>query len=53
MNDTKRLIGSWRTDPNDLQSIRQYGDVSLTFTLNGRRSTILTWRAVSVKIDVA
>ncbi len=30
-----RLVGAWRTDPEDSQALREYGDVSLDFARNG------------------
>jgi hypothetical protein len=30
-----QLIGTWRTDPNDQWSLREYGDVSLRFEKDG------------------
>jgi hypothetical protein len=30
------LVGSWRTDPSDLRSLKAYGDVSLRFERNGK-----------------
>jgi hypothetical protein len=30
-----RLLGEWRTDPADVQSLREYGDVSLLFEPGG------------------
>jgi hypothetical protein len=35
-NDENRLLlGKWRTDPDDQETIAEYGDVSLDFLLNG------------------
>jgi hypothetical protein len=34
-NRGAKLIGSWRTDPNDNISLSEYGDVSLRFDANG------------------
>jgi|SRR5215813_2257614 len=31
----ERLVGLWRTDPNDRDSLREYGDVSLQFDSSG------------------
>ena len=36
MSDPSKLFGTWRTDPNDDWSLREYGDVSLEFTPDGR-----------------
>jgi hypothetical protein len=30
-----RLIGTWRTDPNDGRSLHEYGDVSMRFEKGG------------------
>jgi hypothetical protein len=30
-----RLVGAWRSDPEDLEAISQYGDVSLDFAQSG------------------
>ena len=34
-NDGARLVGTWRTDPNDRWSLREYGEVSLRFERDG------------------
>ena len=34
-NEHAKVIGSWRTDPNDVWSLREYGDVTLRFESNG------------------
>jgi hypothetical protein len=34
--DRARLLGDWRTDPNDQWSLREHGDVSLRFEEDGR-----------------
>ena len=50
-----RLLGAWRSDPEDFEAIREYGDVSLDFSRNGaltytvhgegkRRIILLTYR---------
>lgn len=31
-----KLFGLWRTDPNDQWSLREYGDVSLSFSEDGK-----------------
>jgi hypothetical protein len=31
-----QLVGSWRTDPSDASSLREYGDVSLRFEKGGK-----------------
>ena len=31
----QQLVGKWRSDPEDPDSIREYGDVSLDFSPNG------------------
>jgi hypothetical protein len=31
-----KLVGSWRTDPNDTWSLSEYGDVSLRFEKKGK-----------------
>jgi len=39
MNDQDaqaRLAGSWRTDPTDLRSLQEYGNVTLEFEEEGR-----------------
>lgn len=39
MSDPKngrQITGTWRSDPDDLEAIRMYGDVSLDFSPNGR-----------------
>lgn len=35
MNGEATLLGSWRTDPSDQWSLREFGDVSLTFEAGG------------------
>jgi hypothetical protein len=34
-NEVARLLGAWRTDPDDAWSLREYGDVSLRFEADG------------------
>lgn len=34
-SEAVELIGTWRTDPSDQWSLREYGDVSLQFTDTG------------------
>ena len=35
-NDEKhQLVGKWKSDPDDLAAINEYGDVSLSFSPNG------------------
>ncbi len=35
-NFTNKMIGRWHTDPEDSNSLRDYGDVTLNFTEDGR-----------------
>jgi hypothetical protein len=36
MSDTRQeIIGKWRSDPNDLEAMTTYGDVSLDYSPNG------------------
>jgi hypothetical protein len=35
-NDGAKLLGAWRTDPNDRWSLREYGDVLMVFEGDGR-----------------
>jgi hypothetical protein len=35
-SDGARLLGTWRTDPDDTWSQREYGDVTLLFEPEGR-----------------
>ncbi len=35
MHTDETLIGEWITDPSDLESLREYGQVSLRFTPSG------------------
>jgi hypothetical protein len=30
-----QIVGKWRSDPDDLEALRMYGDVSLDFSRNG------------------
>jgi hypothetical protein len=34
-NEVAQLLGTWRTDPNDRWSLREYGEVSLRFEKDG------------------
>ena len=34
-NEVARLVGTWRTDPDDAWSLRECGDVSLRFEADG------------------
>jgi hypothetical protein len=36
MSTNEVLVGTWRTDPDDHWSLREYGDVSLRFEDDGR-----------------